>query len=225
MGAFVSISTAVRQRTARPSFVPALFVFSLAWLAALPSHAQVKGYWTDDVARDQSFARVLVVGISQDLNQRCNFERALAAELRSANTVALVSCNVMPLNTELTRETVEAAVAANDADAVLTTSLISKTWDVKQGATRDSTGAAYYHATDSFYGAYGTVVAGDFRTAGPLTTIEGAAHVTSKLYETRTAAVVYALDTKVRKIESRDEGLAAIVGPMVKKLRREGLIR
>lgn len=221
----MSINTAIRQHITRPSLVPALLVFGLAWLAALPGHAQVKGFWSDDVARGQSFARVLVVGISPDLNQRCNFERALAAKLRSENTVALVSCNLMPLNAELTRESIEAAVAANDADAVLTTSLISKTWDVKQGATRDSTGAAYYHATDSFYGVYGTVVAGDFRTAGPLTTIEGAAQVTSKLYETREAKVVYALETKVRKIESRDEGIAAIVEPMVKKLRREGLIR
>jgi hypothetical protein len=139
--------------------------------------------------------------------------------------VALVSCDVMPLNAELTRESIEAAVAERQADAVLTTSLISKTWDVKQGATRDSSGAAYYRATDSFYGVYGTVVAADFRTAGPLTTIEGAAQVVSKLYETRDAAVVYTLDSKVRKIESRDEGIAAIVGPMVKKLRREGLVR
>jgi hypothetical protein len=214
-----------RQRASWPSRLPVLVIFSLAWLAALPSHASVKGLWSDDVARDQSFARVLVVGISPDLNQRCNFERALASELRSANTVALVSCDVMPLNTELTRESIEAAVAANDADAVLTTSLIEKTWDVKQGATRDSAGAAYYRATDSYYGVYGTVVAADFRTAGPLTTIEGAAHVISKLYETRDANVVYTLDTKVRKIESRDEGIAAIVGPMVKKLRKEGLTR
>jgi hypothetical protein len=221
----VSINTVVRQRINRPSLGPALLVFGLAWLAALPSHAQVKGLWSDDVERDQSFARVLVVGISPDLNQRCTFERALAAELRSANTVALVSCDVMPLNAELTRESVEAAVAARQADAVLTTSLISKTWDVKQGATRDSSGAAYYRATDSYYGVYGTVVAADFRTAGPLTTIEGAAHVISKLHETRGATVVYTLDSKVRKIESRDEGIAAIVGPMVKKLRREGLIR
>jgi hypothetical protein len=221
----VSINTVVRQRITRRSLWPALWVFGLAWLAAFPGHAQVKGLWSDGVARDQSFARVLVVGISPDLNQRCTFERALAAELRSESTVALVSCDVMPLNAELTRENVEAAVAARNADAVLTTTLISKEWDVRQGATRDSTGAAYYRATDSYYGVYGTVVAADFRTAGPITTIEGAAQVVSKLYETRDAAVIYTLDTKVRKIESRDEGIAAIVGPMVKKLRREGLVR
>lgn len=221
----MSTHIVAQQRVTRPTRVPAWLAFIAACFVAWPSLAQVKGLWSDDVARDQSFARVLVVGISPDLNQRCTFERALAAELRSADTVALVSCDVMELNAELTRESIEAAVAARNADAVLTTSLISKTWDVKEGATRDSRGAAYYRAIDSYYGVYGSVVAADFRTAAPLTTLEGAAHVISKLYETREATVVYTLDTKVRKIESRDEGIAAIVGPMVKKLRREELVR
>jgi hypothetical protein len=167
----------------------------------------------------------LVVGISPDLNQRCTFERALASKIKSENTVALVSCDVMPPKTELTREAIEAAVAANNADAVLTTSLISSAWDAKDGATRDSRGAANYKATDSYYGVYGTVVAADFRVSAPITTLQGAAHVTSKLYETRGATVVYTLDTKVRRIESRDEGLAAITAPIGKRLRRDGLIR
>jgi hypothetical protein len=167
----------------------------------------------------------LVVGISPDVNQRCSFERALASKIKSDNTVAIVSCDAMPPNAELTRESVEAAVAANNADAVLATSLISKSWDVKEGGTRDTRGAAYYKATDSYYGVYGTVVAADFRTSAPITTLEGAAHVTSKLYETRGATVVYTVDTKVRKIESRDEGIAAITAPIGKRLRKDGLIR
>ena len=35
-----------------------------AWvLAASPSQAQVKGGWSDGASRDQSFSRVLVVGL------------------------------------------------------------------------------------------------------------------------------------------------------------------
>jgi hypothetical protein len=45
------------------------------------------------------------------------------------------------------------------------------------------------------------------------------------LYEVRDAVNVYTLDSKVRKIESRDEGISAIVGPISRKLRKEGLIR
>jgi hypothetical protein len=55
--------------------------------------------------------------------------------------------------------------------------------------------------------------------------VKGEAHITSKLYETRGATVVYTVDSKVRNIESRSEGLAAITAPIGKKLRKDGLIR
>jgi phospholipase C len=221
----VSTNAVDQQRTTRPSVLSALLLLSAGWLSATPSHASVTGAWSDNVSRDQSFSRVLVVGISPDLNQRCRFERALASKITNANTVAFVSCDVMPLKTELTRESIEAAVAAKNADAVLATSLISVSWDVKEGGTNDTRGMATYKATDAYYGVYGTVVAADFQTAAPLTTVKGAAHVTSKLYETRGATVVYTVDTKVRNIESSGEGLAAITEPIGKKLRKDGLIR
>jgi hypothetical protein len=221
----VATKSVEQQRTTRPSILSALMLLGAGWLSASPSFASVTGAWADDVSRDQSFARVLIVGISPDLNQRCPFERALASKLRSTDTVAIVSCDVMPLQTPLSREGIEAAVAAHNADAVLATSLISKSWEAREGGTSDTRGNAVYKATDSYYGVYGTVVAVDFQTSAPITTLQGKAHVTSKLYETRTATVVYTLDTKVRKIESRDEGLAAITAPIGKRLRKDGLIR
>jgi len=200
-------------------------LFLIASLAASQSHASVSGAWTDGVARDQTFSRVLVVGISPDLNARCPFERSMAAKIRSANTVALVSCDVMPLKAELTRENVEAAVAEQKADAVLVTGLISKEWEVQEGGPRDTRGATYYKPIDSYYGVYGTVVAADFHATAPITTIQGEVHVVTKLYETRGATVVYTLDSKERNIESRAEGVAAITTPIGKKLRKDGLIR
>ena len=149
----------------------------------------------------------------------------MASKIKSADTVAIVSCDVMPLDAELTRESVEAAVAASNADAVLATSLISVAWDVKEGGTRDDVGSAQYKAVDSYYGVYGTVVAANFRVANSLTTLQGTAHVTSKLYETRGATVVYTVDTKVRRIESRAEGLAEVAPAIAKQLRKGKLIR
>jgi hypothetical protein len=221
----VSNNAVDQARATRPFLLPALLVLGAGWLAASPSYASVSGAWADEAARDQTFSRVLIVGISPDLNVRCPFERTLASRIKSEHTVAIVSCDVMPLRAELTRESVEAAVAEQNADAVLTTSLISKEWEAKEGATRDSRGAAYYKANDSFYGVYGTVVSADFRASGPITSLQGEAHIVSKLYETRGATVVYTIETKVRNIESRDEGLAAITAPIGKKLRKEGVIR
>ena len=216
-------TNAVDQRAARPPLL--LLLLGAGWLSASPSHAQVKGEWAQEASRDQSFSRVLVVGISPDLNQRCAFERAMAGKLKSESTAAYVSCDVMPQRTELTRESIEAAVAAKDADAVLATSLLSQSWDVKEGGTRDTRGFGVYKATDSYYGVYGTVVAAEFHTAAPVTSVAGEAHITSKLYETRGATVVYTVDTKVRNIASRSEALAEITPPIAKKLRKDGLIR
>ena len=212
------------RRIARSRLLPALLLLGGA-LPALPSHASTTGEWADDVSRDQTFARVMVVGISPDLNQRCAFERSMAAKIRSANTEAYVSCDVMPLKAELTRENVEAAVAAKNADAVLATSLISQEWVAQEGGTDETRGNALYKPIDSYYGVYGTVIAAEFQASKPITTIQGEAHVVSKLYETRGASIVYTLDTKVRNIESRGEGLADITTPIGKKLRKDGLIR
>ena len=218
----MSTDSVDRQRTTRP-FLRVLLLLSA--LCASPSHASVKGEWSANVSRDLSFSRILVVGISPDRNQRCRFERAMASLIRSADAEAFVSCDVIPAQTPLTRESIEAAVAAEDADAVFTTSLVSTAWETEQGGTSDTSGIANYKATDAYYGVYGTVVAVDFKTSAAIDTVEGKAHVTSKLYQTRDATVVYTLDTKVRKIASLDEGLAAISGQIGKKLLREGLIR
>ena len=221
----MSTDAVYKPRTARLSLLSALVLLSAGWLFASPSYASVEGEWAENVSRDQSFSRVLVVGISADLNQRCAFERSMASKIKSATTEAFVSCDVMPPKAPLTRENVEAAVAAKNADAVLTTSLISTSWQTQEGGTNDTRGDGQYKATDSYYGVYGTVVAGEYRTTESVTTIKGEAHITSTLYETQGATVVYTLDTKVRNIETRGEALAAITPPIAKKMRRDGLIR
>ena len=194
-------------------------------LAASPSHAQVKGGWSDGASRDQSFSRVLVVGLSPDLNQRCAFERSMAGQIRTGGTTAFISCDAIPKDTALTRESVEAAVAERNADAVLVTSLVSQSSQIAEGGTEDTRGMAMYKASDAYFGPYGSVVAGNYHTAAPITNIQGDAHILSKLYETRGATSVYTLDTKVKHIESRGQVLAEITPPIAKKLRKEGLIR
>jgi hypothetical protein len=200
-------------------------LLAAAWLVSSPLHAQVKGEWAHGVSRDQSFSRVLVVGVSPDLNQRCAFERSMAAQLKSESTQAFVSCDAIPRNAPLTRENIVAAVAASNADAALVTSFVSQSSAVEQGGTSDTRGVAVYKATDAYFDGYGGVVAADFHTAPPSTGIKGAARLGTKLFETRGATVVYSLETKVRDIESRGQALAEIPPPIAKKLRKEGLIR
>jgi hypothetical protein len=217
----VAINVLARLRTARP-----LGAIGLASLFAFASHAAVTGEWSEGAARGQSFSRVLIVGVSHDINQRCAFERALAGTIKSESTAAIISCDSMDLKAPLTREGIEAVVAEKNADAVLATTLVAQEWGVNERGTRDTRGAGLYKPVDSYYGAYGIpVVYAEFMAAAPLTSIQGDVRITSKLYETRGATVVYTLDSDVKKIESRAEGLADITPPIAKKLRREKLIR
>lgn len=221
----MSFIRVARERTKRKSFLAALVVLSAGWLAAPMSHAAVKGKWSDDVSRDQSFSRVLVVGITPSRNQRCQFERALASLMRSADTVVLVSCDLLPPEAPLTRESIEAVLGSENVDAVLATSLIDRAWERQEGGTRDSRGDAMFKATDAYYGPYGTVIAVDFQTSDPVTIVRGRVEVTSKLYETQNATVIYTLDTKVRNVETTSGAILAITGPISDKLRKAGLIR
>lgn len=202
-----------------------LLLGGTAVTALASAGASVKGEWADNASRKQTFSRILVVGISPDVDRRCPFERNLASRLKSESTVAMASCDVVAEKNPLTRESIEAAVMAQNADAVITTSLIAKAWDVKEGNGYDTRGSAQYKATDAYYGYYGTVVAADFQTSAPLTVLNGSAHITSKLYETHGAGVVYTVDTTVKNVSSTEAGLIEITLPIGKRLRKEGLIR
>ena len=203
----------------------ALLILSVASLPVGANADSVKSAWADNVSRKQTFARVLVVGVTPDVNQRCAFERSLVAKLKSEATVAIPSCDAVSQKNPLTRESIEAAVAAKNADAVIATSLVAKEWALKDGGSYDTRGGAYYKATDSYYGVYGTVVAADFQAVDSITTVQGEAHLMSKLYETHGATVVYSVDTKVRNVTSTDVGISTITSLIAKKLRKDGLIR
>jgi hypothetical protein len=217
-----------RQHAARlPVLQTLLLVGAAAVAASVSASASVKGEWVDKAAKGKTFSRILVVGISPNIDQRCPFERNLAQRIKSqaGSTVAMASCDVVEQKNPLTRESIEAAVAAQNADAVIATSLISKDWDVKEGNTYETRGTGQYKATDAYYGLYGTVVAADFQTTPPVTMLNGGAHIVSKFYETQGKNVIYTLETSVKNVSSQEAGLIEITSPIGKRLLKDGLIR
>jgi hypothetical protein len=212
---------------------PAVLLLSAAGIAGC-AQQQAKvdsASWGENVPHNQTFTRVLVVGVSPNVNQRCAFERFLASRIQSETTTAISSCNAVTEKNPLTRESIEAAVASEHADAVVATLLVSRDWDAKEGGGRDTRGSAQYKATDSgyatgYYGVYGVpVIYGDFATAPSVTTMKGEVSVLTKVYETRGPTLVYSMETTARGMESSDTGLAVITTPIADRLRREGLIR
>jgi hypothetical protein len=205
-----------------------------ALLTGCAQPVKVDGAWQDGASREQPFTRVLVVGVSPKLNQRCSFETFLATRIRSEATIAITSCNAMPHEEPLTRENIERAVAEQRADAVLATILVASTAAVKDGGTGDTRGGSYYKATDigyatGYYGGFGVygvpVVYGEFQTAPSIMGLERQVEIVTRLFETDNAALVYELNTKAKSLDSRAEGLAEVTSQIAERLRREGLIR
>ena len=220
-------------RSVRSSAAPALLLSVAVALTGCASQGKSTGSWAEGANRNQTFKRVLVVGVSPDLDARCNFERFLAARIRSKDTVAMTSCASVTKRDPLTRESIEEAVRAKQADAVVATILVSKEWHMKKGGDMDTRGGGSYKAVDSgwadyygFYGVYGVpVVYGEFQTAPSVTTLKGDVEVRTNVYATATASVVFTLDTRAKNLEGRTEGLDALTTPIADRLRRENLIR
>jgi hypothetical protein len=197
------------------------------WLCGC-SGVSVKGRWQDGAPRSQTYARLLVIGVSPDRDLRCAFELTFVSQLRSASTTPISSCEQLGAKDPLTRENVERAAAAVHADAVLATRLVSMSAGAEEGATHDDRGTSLYKPTDFGYGAYGMPVTYvDFETAAPLTSLKSSLHVVTKLYETHGATLIYTIDTvtKSQEINSTEATLVTITAPTADRLRRAGLIR
>ncbi len=203
----------------------------LALLAGCTGRPSVKSSWSDANARSLSFTRLLVVGVSPDYTQRCNFEYWMVRDLHSSKLAADASCNYMGKDEPLTRENVERLVKTLHTDGVLATRMVASDWLTKEGGSTDtrSTGQYKYIASGydtGFYGAYGMPVDYyEFKSLPSVMNTKGAGHIITKLYETRSASVVYTIDTKVRDVESGQLGLAMVTPSIADRLRRDRLIQ
>jgi hypothetical protein len=223
-----------RSPARRPSLV--LVLAAVAGAAALGGCASepavdATGAWSEGAPRDRAYQRVLVVGVSPDRNQRCPFERALASRLQGGGTTALVSCEFIDAKTPLTVDAVKAAVAAQGADAVVATNLVSRDWHVEEGGSRDTRGGGMYKASGTgyatgYYGAYGVPVTyGEFHTASSLDTLKSDARVATRFFAAADAGLLYSMETVARNVENRESGLYLLSDAIARQLRREGLVR
>jgi hypothetical protein len=198
--------------------------------AGCASRPQVSGDWAQG-ASHQGFSRVMVVGLSPDLDSRCPFERFMVAQIRALGTAAIMSCEVMDPPTPLTREALEKAVVAQKADAVIATKLVNQSWDTKTGGTMDTRGGGEYKAVGSgwatgYYGMYGVpVVYAEFETLPSVTELQGKVSVQTRVFSVAGQALVYEMDTTVGDITSTGGGLYQLTEPIAKHLERAGLLQ
>ena len=217
--------------SARAALCMPLACMALLFASGCTRPVTASGEWNEAVPRGQSFSRLLIVGVSPNVNQRCAFEEALAASLRGSATSVTTSCSAIGSGEPLTREAVDKAVAKTDADAVLATRLVTSSAGASEGGTTETRGDAYYKATDfgyttGYWGIYGIpVVYGQFETMPSVLTVQGAVVIRSDLYATSGPTLVYTVNTKATKLESRDQALLQIAPAIAERLDQAGLLR
>ena len=213
---------------------------ALLILAGCANTVRVSGDWQEGVSHRQSFSRVLIVGVSNVPNNRCNYEHFLATQVSSEFVSATPSCNFMPIDDPLTIESVEAAIAESGADAVVSSILVASQLGTETGATRDARGGGYYKATGTGYedpllyrpyyrGGYGMwgvpVTYVEFEVAPPVTTIDGEVDIVSRIYRVEAAQLVYEMVVSASHLQSTETAMADVSIAVANELRDKGLTR
>lgn len=210
-------------------FLAGLALAALAACGGTP--VKSSGQWAAGSPPRQSYSRILVLGVSPDANQRCAFEDSMVQALQQLGASAGSTCAVLGPSEPLTRESVEKAIAATSAEAVLATRPLGGSVSLEEGGTHETRGGAYYKATGTgyaydYWGAYGVpVVYGEFQTSPAEFVLEGRGRVRSDLYQAGSATLVYSVETAAERLESRSQGMALVTDSIAERLRRDGLLR
>ena len=214
------------RRRSTHSHTLAVLVLVIAGLASCSQQSlKVTGAWNEGANRPQTFNKLLVVGVSPDYKQRCNFEWVLATKLRSAAAEAITSCSLMKADEPLSRESIDRVIQTLGADGVLATRLVAAASSVKEGGSRDTRGSALYKASDSGYGYYGMpVVYGEFASSPSIFELESTFEVATQLYETRGASLVYSMKTTGKSRDANNLVREDITSAIAERVRQAGLI-
>jgi hypothetical protein len=196
-------------------------------LAGCTRPTTAESQWSDGVKPGATFSRIVLVGVSPNFTNRCRFERLLQESLGPA---AITSCSRMTSQDPLTREAIVRIVGETGADAVLSTRLVDGRARLDDGTSSETRGENYYKPTgygyDPYYGPFGVpVVYGEFVAEQPALTLTRTVVISSNLYDAKTAAMIYSLDTVAHNKESQFAVADEVTVAIAKQMRRDGLIR
>ena len=97
----------------------------IASCASAPaSHTEVIGTWKAD-NYDKKLSKFLIISLSDEFGIREKVESTVVTKLKNEGLHATASSQIMPLDEEISRETVKKAIKGKDLDAVLVSRLLS----------------------------------------------------------------------------------------------------
>jgi hypothetical protein len=204
----------------------ATLILSAAWLSGCATSSSANGAWQQP-APHPLFSRILIVGISTNFDQRCAFEFSMASQFTGSSALPLVSCNTMMPKEPLTRANIERLVTALQADAVLTSAVVT----LQVGAQASYT-IPYWQVVGKGYvtgpmGEYGVPVAFvQLESTQSIPQITGEIHVLTKLFDSRDATLLYTADIRAKSddVQSSATAVETLTGLIAGRLRKDGVI-
>jgi hypothetical protein len=196
-------------------------VLLLSSLIGCSRPTDVTSTWHEHKASGRPYGKILVVGITQDSNNRRRFENAMVNALEGSRGTAWASHTRMTREEPLDRESVAKVVAATGADAVLVTRVVSH--EVKGEAIDTRTGVATNPESERHYNLY-RYDYGEYQQGASLkarTTIS----LSTDVYESARGELVYSLNTTTYDKETTGDILDEVTVAIAKRLREDRLIR
>lgn len=166
------------------------------------------------------YDNILVVGVSDDSNQRRKFENTLLSQLQGPAVRTWASHRAMQQGSTVNRDNIAETIARTGATAVIVTRLVNKQVSTEEvdARTGHKTRRKNEKAIDFFRYDY------DEYDEPAYMVVKSTVSLSTDLYETKNGRLLYSIDTTTYDKESGpeiiDEATSAIVG----RLRRDGFI-
>ena len=195
-------------------------IFSFIFITSCAS-TKITSVWMDQDKAGTSFNDILVIGIAEEEHNRRLFEEQFTAQLTAAGIESEVSYKILPEGTSITRDTVTAAIAGKNIDAVIVTHMVSVEEETVYRQNMD------YRPTYGYsYGMYNYYpsVHSYVHQPGYYTTHD-VVKLETNLYEVESAALVWSAQSRSFAPESAKEVIDELVKLVIKDLQEKALIK
>ncbi len=195
-------------------------IFSIVAITSCSS-TKLTSVWMDQQKTGIAFNDILVIGIAEEEHNRRLFEEELAAQLNAAGVESEVSYKILPQGTNITRDTVAAAIEGKNIDAVIVTHLVSVDEETvyRQNMNYRPT-YGYYNDLYSYYPHVHTYV----HSPGYYTTHE-VVRLETNLYEVKTEDLVWSAQSRSFAPESAKEVIDDLIKLVIKDLKEKELVK
>lgn len=193
-----------------------ILVFLLT-LSGCGGSAKVTSEWSEARARSGPYGSILVVGVTESGRQRRRFEDSLTEKLENKGITAWASNRIMPVDAEINRENVMAAVGKTSATAAIVTQLVDEEISTKEipGRTEMKNGTSRGFFSYDY---------DEYEEEGQLK-VRSTVALLTEVYETHNGALIYKVRTTSTNKRTAFEILDEQTSAIAKRLKKDRVVR